>query len=199
MEYEDFRHDAVHELMTLNANCEEDFGLGQWERWDYELEKGTLIFSEGGRAKVVAQVEVVGSVSNQSGTWKWAWAMASLPKLVTSRIGEVRKFGEERGWEQLSTELFEDYEGLGWELTAISTQVLEGIGAYRCPSDKGFLYLVLTGAEKVDFEYVRKEEEEEEEEAEERYEITCGAHGKSWGTFICVHLAAEPGQVWYSN
>lgn len=198
MDYEEFRHEAVHALMSLNEQCKADFGMGEWERWDYELEKGTLIFSEGGRAKVVAQIEVVGSVSNQSGTWKWGWAMDSLPKLVTSRIGEVRKLGEERGLEQLTTELFKDYEGLGWQLTGISTQVLGGIGAYRCPSDKGFLYLVLMSAEKVDFEYIRQEEEEEQE-AEERYEITCGTHGESWGTFICVHLAAEPGQVWYSN
>lgn len=63
--YRDFRHAAHHDLMALNATCKEKFGIGSYERWDYDGDAGTITFSEGKIPKVVAEVQLVGTTSNE--------------------------------------------------------------------------------------------------------------------------------------
>ena len=61
-----------------------------------------------------------------------------------------------------------------------SPLVCYATGAYRCPSGKGFVYLVfLANRPEVDLQ-----------------SIDCATHGKSTATYICKHLAAKPGQKW---
>jgi hypothetical protein len=50
-----------------------DFPLGDWQRYDYGQEAGTLTFSSNGRIGIVADIQVVGSTSKSGGTWLWAW------------------------------------------------------------------------------------------------------------------------------
>lgn len=143
-DFEQFRHRAVHALEQLNSNCEEQFRIGHWERWDYDFHSGTLVFSEGGAPKVITQIQAVGSTSKTSGTWLWGWANKSLPSAVTARLLAVRDFGEAEGLHELTEQRLPDDEYLGWEMTAITAQIVGAKGAYRCPSDNGFLYLVFT-------------------------------------------------------
>jgi uncharacterized protein DUF6882 len=70
-DFEQFRHRAVHALEQLNSNCEEQFRIGHWERWDYDLDSGTLVFSESGAPKVIAQIQAAGTTSKTSRTWLW--------------------------------------------------------------------------------------------------------------------------------
>lgn len=42
------------------------------------------------------------------------------------------------------TDSLPDYEHLGWELTAVTARILGAKGAYRCPSDNGFFYVVFS-------------------------------------------------------
>jgi hypothetical protein len=70
-QFSQFRHEAVHELVRLNELCEENFRISSWPRWDYDLERGKLIFSEQGVSKVSASIQVVGTTSISGGTWLW--------------------------------------------------------------------------------------------------------------------------------
>ena len=51
-QFSKFRHEAVHELMSLNEACEKEFHIGSWSRWDYDLERQTLTFSQEGLPRV---------------------------------------------------------------------------------------------------------------------------------------------------
>jgi hypothetical protein len=77
-QFSDFQHAAVHELMRLNKRCEEAFLISSWSRWDYDLERGTLTFSQGKILKVVASIQVVGT----------------LPTASMKSIAKFREFGE---------------------------------------------------------------------------------------------------------
>ena len=143
-EYEKFRHTAVHALMCLNEAREQQFRIGSWERWDYDLQAGTLTFSQDGRPRVLAEVQVVGSTSTKSNTWLWAWANESIPDFASASLGAVRKFGEQQEISQLTEAKLPDDEYLGWELTAITAQIIGATGAYRCAGENGFLYVVFT-------------------------------------------------------
>ncbi len=72
-QFSKFRREAVRELMHLSELCEKNLHISSWPRWDYDLERGTLIFSE---------QEVLGNDSgrrNDFHFWRyvamgWGWA-----------------------------------------------------------------------------------------------------------------------------
>lgn len=148
-EFEEYLHEAVHQLMDLNDQCMEEFGISKWERWDYDLDAATLTFSENKVPRVVASIVVVGSTSSNSNTWLWAWANESIPKQASERLAEVLKFGESEQIDALTIDRLEDDEHLGWELTAVAARILKAKGAYRCPSERGFLYVAFTDVMRV--------------------------------------------------
>jgi hypothetical protein len=193
-EYRSFKDRAVHALMALNNLCEEKFGIGKWERWDYDLDAGTLVFSEAGTPKVVADVQAVGTTSAGSATWLWSWANESLPPAVTNGMAKVRHFGIENAIAQLIEASLPDDEYLGWELTAVTAALLEGKGAYRCPSNHGgHLYFVFTDIAVADLPRAHVERREN------RRQIACSQHGSGCPAYVCEHIFSNPEQEWFSD
>src|SRR5271165_13970 len=125
--------------MRLNKLCEEQFHLSSWPRWDYELEHGTLTFSENGVPKVLALIQVIGTTSVSDGTWMWGWANESLPSNVTKSVANVREFGHAGNISELTKAELPDDEYLGWGMTAVAARLLGAKGAYRCPGENGFV------------------------------------------------------------
>jgi len=142
--YRGWRHDAVHQLQEKNRRLEAEFRIGAWPRYDYDLDAGTLIFSESGVAKVVAEIQVVGTTSAKAGNWLWAWGNAHWPADRIADAEQVRAFGETHGIGELVSNYVtdEDLNALGWELTAVAIRVTDALGAYRPPSDTGALFLL---------------------------------------------------------
>jgi hypothetical protein len=142
--YPDWRHEAVHELQAKNRRLEEEFGISRWPRWDYDIHAGILTFSEGGVAKAIAEIQVVGTTSVSAGNWLWAWANDHWPDEGVTDSLRARSFGEEHG----ICELIHDYvaddgdlNGLGWELAAVTARVCGSAGVYRPPDENGALFL----------------------------------------------------------
>ena len=191
-DFEQFRHRAVHALERLNSNCEEQFRIGHWEHWDYDLDSGTLVFSQSGIPKVIAQIQAVGTTSKTSRTWLLGWANDSLPSRVTARLQAVRDFGEARGLHKLTEPRLSDDEYLGWALTAITAQIIGAKGAYRCPGKNGFLYVVYTDLKLAD-------SGDGPPSSEHAEPIECRTHGSGQKTYICDHLVGEPRREWFSD
>jgi hypothetical protein len=191
-DFDAYRHRAVHRLMELNEECERNFRVGHWERWDYDLEAATLTFSDGGVPRIIAQIQAVGSTSNTSMTWLWGWANESLPPGVVARMQEVREYGRNENVAQLGESKLPDDEHLGWAMTAIAANIIGAKGAYRCPSERGFLYFVFTDLAFADLART-------DTSATFKRTVVCSTHGQGTQTFICEHLVARPGQQWFSN
>lgn len=192
-EYQDFKHKAVHNLIALNKQCQGKFGIGKWERWDYDLDAGTLVFSEAGAPKVVAEVQAVGTTSARSKTWLWSWANKSLTATVTNQMAKVRQFGIENAIQQLTEPSLPDDEYLGWGLTAVTAALIGAKGAYRCPSnDGGYLYLVYVDVAVADLPNASVG-------GEERRQIECSQHGRGCATYVCEHILSNPRQEWFSD
>ena len=189
-EFSNFSDEAFRELQRLNENCERNFRIGSWERWDYNLEEATLTFSHGGVPKLIASVLVAGTTSNSSGTWMWGWANNHLPKQVSEGVSSVKEFGEIEGQAQLTSEKLPDTENLGWMMTAVAVKVLGARGAYRCPTKTGYVYFVLTSLDFV---------AEGNRKPQLQNEVTCTKHGSGFNTYVCEHLIANPAQEWFSD
>ena len=188
-QFAEFRHEAVHGLMKLNQNCDEEFQIPSWPKWEYDLDRKTLAFSKEGVSKVIASIEVVGTTSITGGTWLWGWANKNLPENATNAVAKVRTFGEVENVAELTRASSPDNEYLGWEMTAIAAKVLGAKGAYRCPGENGFLYLVYTC---IRFAADKKETRNAFEQ------IECTTHGSGLQAYVCEHLISNPEQEWFS-
>lgn len=189
-QFADFRHTAVHELMQLNESCDQEFQIPSWPRWNYNLEHGTLTFSQDDVPKVIASIQVVGSTSKSGGTWMWGWANENMPPNVVRAISKVRRFGEAENLVELTQPSAPDDEYIGWEMTAIAAKLLGAKGAYRCPWEDGCVYVVYLSlrfaTEELDSGAVAKK-------------LDCATHGSGFETFVCEHLVSNPAQEWFSR
>ena len=143
--YHEWRHEALHLLQDKNALLSNEFRLGSWPRFDYDLENRQLVFSEDGKPKVIADIQVAGTTSARAGNWLWAWANSDWPPQCVEDAERVCSFGEEHAIAELTSGYVkdDDLNALGWELTAIAARVCDAAGAYRPPrEDGGGLFLL---------------------------------------------------------
>ena len=193
-EFITFRHKAVHILKELNEKCSQGFGISSWPRYDYDLDQRTLTFSKAGIPKVICTIQVVGTTSKKANNWLWGRANAHFPMKAVEKVLEVRRFGEEENVPQLSEPYWPDDEYHGWEMAAISAQVLSSRGAYRCPASDGFIYFVFS-----DITSVTSDRKAMAGQASDTKGVKCDDHGVGRETFVCEHLAIDPGQEWFSE
>ena len=142
--FKEYVHDSFHALIDLNKQLRSEFKIGEYKRWDYDLEKATLTFSNKGAPCVVADIQAAGTIANKSKSWLWSWDNESLPEHVTDALAAVRDFGEKHNILKLTESYWTATEDDGWEMSAVATRILGGRGVYRCPDEKGFLFLILT-------------------------------------------------------
>ncbi|HEX5872286.1 MAG TPA: hypothetical protein VFY65_17780, partial [Longimicrobium sp.] len=117
---------------------------GGYEHYDWDQESGQIVFSDSGVAKVVADVQFVGSTSTRSGTWLWAWDNPSIDAGLSRAVRKVRSFGQRHRIERLTEPKWEADEVDGWEMTSIAARLTRAEGAYRSPGENGATFLLLT-------------------------------------------------------
>lgn len=146
--YPAWRDEAIDQLHAKNKRLHDEFHLGIWSRYDYDLTSGRLLFSDQSVVKVVAEIQIAGSTSAKAGNWLWAWANSKLPVELLSDSKLVRAFGEKNGIDELAQayvmDTQNDLEVLGWELTGATIRICDALGVYRSPrGEGGGLYLIL--------------------------------------------------------
>jgi len=147
--YDAWCEDAFEAFTAKQQRMEADHGLAAWTRYDYDANACTLTFSDDKGPRVVADIQVIGTIGDHD--WLWGWANANWPRQSTEAMRQVRAFGVENGIEELATDVLtsDDLPGLGWMLAAISARVLEAEGAYRAPSGTGAVYLLIRSIKSV--------------------------------------------------
>lgn len=138
--------DSFDYLQAQQDSFMATFRVGEHERWDWYQESGQLIFSDAGKPVVACAVDFVGTFSSRSDTWMWAWANPSFLAPVKARSQEVRELGEALNHLKLACATWPADPVDGWEMTAVMARQLGAIGAYRAPSEQGFLYMVVREA-----------------------------------------------------
>ncbi|MBB6099748.1 hypothetical protein HNR42_003206 [Deinobacterium chartae] len=109
--------------------------------WSFSLHQGRLTFTNGD----VFTVQVLGTVSELSGTWRWAWAnkASGIPAALLHAALELQAWGEARaltGWMRPQSDTNEfDPDAVA----LIASGVWGALGYYRAPYAGGALYLLL--------------------------------------------------------
>lgn len=133
-------------LQQQQASLKETYQVGDYERWDWYQEKGQLVFSHEGKEVLICDIDFVGSLSTASDTWMWAWANTSFTENIKAKAAFIRQMGEESNLLKLACPIWGGDEVDGWEMTAIMAKAVDAIGAYRTPTDNGYVYMVITKA-----------------------------------------------------
>lgn len=141
--------ESVAALREKQDLLEQDFDLGNLERWDWDQDTAKLIFSHKGIAIVDCDIAFVGSISTISNTWLWSWSNFQLTEAVRNPMLKVREFGDEHDFPRLIVPKWPADEADGWEMTAVAIEVLNAQGAYRTPGETGFTYLAILKAKRV--------------------------------------------------
>jgi hypothetical protein len=135
---------ACEYLNKQQEICDSVYKIGTYQNWFYDQKTGELTFSDNGVKKLIIDYEEVGSVSEVTNTFLWAWDNPHLTEKVKGEIGQVKEYGLKRKFEKLINPKWTADQYDGWEMTAIASYLLQAKGAYRVPTnnDKLFSFMI---------------------------------------------------------
>lgn len=144
--YVDKARTALHRKIQRAID---EFGLGSYQGFTIDQQRGVMEFTAGGKVRVRARAVIAGSIGLHTGTWLWSWANDSILPTMSEPLKQVARFGEEHGFEPLTHASWEAEEADGWSMAAVATEVLQLECAYRVPNKNGFTFVLLDGLEKI--------------------------------------------------
>ncbi|HLY74386.1 MAG TPA: hypothetical protein VKU80_09730 [Planctomycetota bacterium] len=143
-EFQDYLRQANWFMRGQMDENRKAFQLDSFHRFDWDQWRGELVFSSGGTPKVVARIQIAGSLSAKSNLWVWAWANPGYLASVRQAALRTKEFGTERGIVRLIQPRWAAKESDAWEMTALAAKLSEAKGAYRCPGPEGSTFMVFT-------------------------------------------------------
>lgn len=176
MEYSNFIEKIVSDFIPFQKEFNKKYKIDDYENWYYRQATEILTLSTG-ENEINFKYIPVGTFSNKSKTWMWAWENShSIEKSKFDTL-KVKEFGTQVKFKELTAGHFESDEYIGWELTAMANHILGGIGGYRVESDQLEKYFLIIGP--IDNEIAKKLNDQI---------IDCEEHESGRIAFICQHL-----------
>lgn len=124
---------AVCSLQALTAAHDGTWQIGQ-AAWSVNQDEKTITFTSPKGIQATASVQIVGSYDTLDRSWLWGWDNPSLEEPLTEHARRVRAYGQEKGYDILTTPKLTCPEQQCWELTALACMLSEAQGAYRGPA-----------------------------------------------------------------
>ena len=133
-DWQSWSRESVALMQERNRSFVATFDLAGYPfRWN--LDAAQIAYLVGERA-VLADLCVVGSVSECERTFLWAWANDAVPRRARERIDEVRAFGEAHDLPLLTIAEWPGGRAEGLEMLAVAGRVLDADGVFVAP-DRG--------------------------------------------------------------
>jgi hypothetical protein len=143
-EYDQLVTEAMSYLNERQDSLDSEYGLEKLRRPAWDQRTGELTFTDSAGGKVVAKIQMVGSLSKTQGTWMWAWANPTVRGPVKSGAETVRRYGQQYRISRLTAREWPAKTKEAWQMTAVSARVLNARGAYRTEDADGITYMVIT-------------------------------------------------------
>jgi hypothetical protein len=123
--------------------------LGEHD-YDLDLDAGTIAFIQKrllGSRRIVARIEALGSESELSRTWLWAWANDLFSDAVCNAAMRLHDIGKARGVRQLERGSFPLAEWSAEQLALTASGMFDLGGYYVAPYDGGRLFVLVDAEE----------------------------------------------------
>ena len=182
--YSDFAIKTCNKFKKNQEKFAKTYDLNSYQEWYYEHETSIITFKKP-EGEINFEYIPIGSYSNSAKTWLWAWNNKELHHNNKLQTILVKKFGEKHNYSELTKGYFEADKYIGWELTAITFNLIDALGAYRIVSEENLeIYFLIT--DEIDNDFIEELKKINKSKTEKL--IDCSKHGKSRPAFICQHL-----------
>jgi len=182
MDYEQFAGEKCHELMRIQEEFKEKFGIDHYEHWTYDAELELLRLYNDDNDQLYLKYTPVGTFSLKSETWMWSWFNEHSIEPSKDNVLAVKDFGIEKDYSKLIDGTFPADEYDCWEFAAIAFDILDGMGLYRVATEKLHIYMLIIGIVSENSSDVIKFNQKK---------VECKSHGLSRAAFVCQHLDLE--------
>jgi len=136
--------EAQAHTQACRERLETEHALMDYPRYAYDQESATLVFSGADRPNLSMDIEIVGSWAAKSGTWLWAWENDSILPSAKQYVHVLRQYGDQNGFERLSTAYWEASQVDAWEMASVACLLLQADGVYRAPDEDGALFMLVS-------------------------------------------------------
>ena len=110
--------------------------LGEFTLNDFDLYQGTLSFSSPDKEVLTLSAFPLGTYSEKTQTWMWAWSNQSIPQHQAQKTEILKDLAQETGIEAFEHEGLEGEMDDIWTLIAFALTKFNTIGCYVCPIDE---------------------------------------------------------------
>lgn len=121
--------EAVETMLARNQEWPAQFGLQGPLTCRLDLERALLAF-EAPLHEVIASVCLVGTSSEQEGSFIWSWANEAIPAQHGQALEVVHDFGREHQLALLTTPCLQGGKPVGLECLAIAARLQRALGTY---------------------------------------------------------------------
>ncbi len=143
---------TIQDLLELSAaaSLEKQFALGELigdASWAADLDQGTIAFGD----KYQFPIQVLGTESEQSATWLWAWAntASNIPASLLRCANNLMALGTREAIPELTTPTLSLRQIDGHRLALIASHLCRAACYYRGPYDGGAVFLLIPEASQV--------------------------------------------------
>jgi hypothetical protein len=135
----------------------ERHALGSWEKqeklsqligehtWELSIDSGQIVFNR----RYVFPVQILGTESEVSQTWLWAWANeeSGLPRQLLEASNSIKDLGNEMDIPELTAPELRIGPIDGHYLSLIASGLLSASSYYRISYEGGAVYVLITGSD----------------------------------------------------
>ncbi len=142
----------IQDLLELSAaaSLEKQMALGDLigeADWSADLDTGTITFG----SRYQFPIQVLGTESEQSATWLWAWAntASNIPPQLLNCANNLKAFGTREAIPELTTPNIPLKQIDGHRLAMIASGLCRAACYYRGPYQGGAVFLLISDAPQV--------------------------------------------------
>ena len=147
-DFEELLSQSLEELILKNT-AQQQWGLGAISGWDLDQESGKIIFHFADGFRVLAPVQIIGSLNVDKQSWLWAWANPSILDPLKHHAGSVKNYGEDHNIPRLMAPVWLGTNEGAWAMAALAAKLCGAAGAYRGATDNVHLYLTFGDVEVI--------------------------------------------------
>ncbi|MBP7867355.1 MAG: hypothetical protein KA419_15575 [Acidobacteria bacterium] len=143
--FDELFHD--HAAASLDKQLALGDALGTHE-WKFDLDSGRITFTTGrlfSRKRITYAVQVLGTESEISNTWLWAWAneQTPVPSSLLHAANRLKVIGDREGIVELAEPRIDLETCTGHQLAMVASGLLAANCYYRGPYEDGAVFLLI--------------------------------------------------------
>jgi hypothetical protein len=134
---------SINKMNKDVETCSEEFSIGSYETYEWLEDECIMVFSDNGKAKLIAKATYVGSIVCREWRWSWAEEEKDINKNCKELMLGFKSFVQQYDFPYLKIDTFSADERIGWVMSAIASFYAKSKLIYkidRCEATEFYLF-----------------------------------------------------------